>query len=88
MDITGTKSLQGTERLFLALAGVAIVASGILTYSSGAAVRTGVEQADVTCDVMDMASSLFSARKDAETRKPGFPLRGEDRCLELVWVCL
>ena len=36
---------------------------------------------------MDTASSLFSARKEEETRKPGVPLRDEDRCLELVRVC-
>lgn len=73
---------QTRERLFLALAGVLVLAIGILAYRSDAAFRTGIEQADVTRQVVDRTNSLLSSLKDAETGQRGFLLTGEDRYLE------
>ena len=73
---------QTRERLFLALAGVLVLAIGILACRSDAAFRTGIEQADVTRQVVDRTNSLLSSLKDAETGQRGFLLTGEDRYLE------
>ena len=82
MPTTRQQISQTRERFFLALAGVLVVAIGILAYTSDAAFRSGIEQADVTRQVVDSTNSLLSALKDAETGQRGFLLTGEDRYLE------
>ena len=81
MPTTGQQISQTWERFFLALAGVLVVAIGTLAYTSDAAFRSGIEQADVTREVVDRTNSLLSALKDAETGQRGFLLTGEDRYL-------
>lgn len=81
MTTTRQQISQTWERIFLALAGVLVIAIGILAYTSDAAFRSGIEQADVTREVVDRTNSLLSALKDAETGQRGFLLTGEDRYL-------
>src|SRR5215472_8359512 len=73
---------QTTERLFLALAGVLVIVTGILAYAADAAFRSSSEQADITRQVVDTTNSLLSWLKDAETGQRGFLLTGEERYLE------
>lgn len=82
MDATRNRIPQTLERLFLLLAGLVVVLSGVLAYNSWNGYRRTSAQARATREVVERTVALLSSLKDAETGQRGFLLTGEDRYLE------